>query len=130
VSSPPDNKYTALRRLGDLGREVESRRGPDPYPRAAGPAPSLEQLRRRRDEINRVAAIRIFGSIARGDAGPGSDLDVLVEMRDRPSLLEQAALQADLEELLGCPVHVVTTGGLVHAREHTRERIEHEAISL
>jgi predicted nucleotidyltransferase len=55
---------------------------------------------------------------------------VLVEMRDRPSLLEQAALQADLEELLGCPVHVVTTGGLVHAREHTRERIEHEAISL
>jgi predicted nucleotidyltransferase len=74
--------------------------------------------------------VRIFGSIARGDAGAGSDLDVLVEMSDRPSLLEQAALQAELEELLGCPVHVVTNGGLIHAREHTRERIEHEAISL
>lgn len=136
MSNPADNSYNALRRLGDLGREVESRRRPDPYPRATGPAPSLEQLRGRRDEINRVATIhgartvRIFGSIARGDAGPGSDLDVLVEMGDGPSLLKQAALQGDLEGLLGCPVHVVTTAGLSHARKHTREHIEREAVSL
>ena len=53
-------------------------------------------------------------------------------MGDGPSLLKQAALQGDLEELLGCPVHVVTTGGLSYAREHTREQIiiEHEAVSL
>ena len=54
-------------------------------------------------------AVRIFGSIARGDAGPGSELDVLVDMGDGPSLFEQAALQGDLEDLLGCPVDVVTT---------------------
>jgi uncharacterized protein len=126
----------ALRKLGDLGREVERRRPPDPYPRPTGPAPSLEQLRRHRDEINRVAGahgaltVRIFGSLARGDSVPGSDLDVLVDMGDGPSLFEQAALQGDLEDLLGCPVHVVTTSGLTHAREHTRDRIEHEALSL
>jgi uncharacterized protein len=60
-------------------------------------------------EIERVAAghgartVRVFGSVARGDAGPGSDVDILVEMGDRQSLLEQAALIRDLEELLGCP---------------------------
>jgi predicted nucleotidyltransferase len=57
-------------------------------------------------------------------------VDVLVDMEDRRSLLEQVALQGDLEELLGCPVHVVTTGGLSYAHEHTRERIEHEAVPL
>ena len=131
-----EDKYAELRRLGDLGREIERRRPPDPYPRPISPAPTLEQLRRRRDEINRVAAahgaraVRIFGSIARGDARPGSDLDLLVDMGDGPNLFEQAALQGDLEDLLGCPVDVVTTGGLSYAREHTRDRIEHEAVSI
>ena len=136
MGRPAQDKYLELRRLGELGREVERQRPPDPYPRATGPAPSLEQIRHRRDEINRIAAlhgaltVRVFGSVARGDAGPGSDLDVLVDMGDGPSLFEQAALQGDLEDLLGCPVHVVTTGGLRHAREHTRDRIEQEALSL
>lgn len=109
---------------------------PDPYRSPTGPAPSLEELRRRRDEIVQVAArhgastIRVFGSVARGDAGPGSDLDILVEMSDRRSLFEEAALQGNLEELLGCPVHVVTTGGLSYARERAREHIESEAVSL
>lgn len=51
-------------------------------------------------------------------------------MGKRQSLFVQAALQGDLEELLGCPVHVVTTSALSHAREQTREQIENEAISL
>ena len=131
-----DDAYIGLRRLGALGSELERRRAPDPYPRASGPVPNLEELRRRRDEIKRVAArhgawaVRVFGSVARGDAGPGSDLDVLVEMGNRRSLLEVAALQGDLEDLLGCPVHVLTTGGLRHAWDHTRDRIEREAVSL
>jgi predicted nucleotidyltransferase len=133
---PGEGKYTELRRLGDLGREIERRRGPDPYPRPTGPAPSLDELRRRRDEIMRVvgrhgaATVRVFGSVARGDAGPCSDLDVLVDMGDRRSVLEQAALQGDLEDLLGCQVHLTTTGGLSAARDETRERIEREAVSL
>jgi hypothetical protein len=77
-----------------------------------------------------VKTVRVFGSVARGEIGPGSDLDFLVEMGKGGSLLEQAALQNDLEDLLGCPVHVVTTTGLSRAREDTRERIEREAVSL
>jgi uncharacterized protein len=101
-------RYLALRRLGDLGRELERQRQPDPYPRATGPAPSLEELRTRREEIMRAAArhgvrtARVFGSVARGDAGAGSDVDLLVEMDGERGLLQQAALQGDLEELLGC----------------------------
>ena len=108
----------------------------DPYPRPTGPVPNLEQLRRRRDEIEQAAArhgartVRVFGSVVRCDARPGSDLDLLVDMGEGPSLFTQAALQADLEDLLGCPVHVVTTSGLRYAREARRERIEREAISL
>jgi predicted nucleotidyltransferase len=135
VGTPDERRYAALHRLGDLGREVERRRGPDPYPRPSGPALRLDALRRRRD-IERIAArhgartVRVFGSVARGDARPSSDLDVLVDMGDRQSLFAQAALQGDLEDLLGCPVHIVTTGGLTSAREDTRAQIEREAVSL
>jgi len=52
----------------------------------------------------------VFGSVVRGDAGPESDLDLLVDMADRRSVFERAALQGDLEDLLGCRVHVITTG--------------------
>ena len=64
------------------------------------------------------------------EGGRDSDLDLLVDMGKRQSLFVQAALQGDLEALLGCPVHVVTTSALSHAREQTREQIENEAISL
>lgn len=136
MSTPTAATYATLHRLGDLGRELERRRAPDPYPRPTGPPPSLGQLRRCAGEIERVAAhhgageVRVFGSVARGEAGTGSDVDILVEMGERRSLLAQAALQGDLEELLGCPVHVVTTGGLSNARKSARERIERQAVSL
>lgn len=122
--------------MAELGGEIERRCGPDPYPRPTGPAPSLEELRRRRNEIKEIATrhgaanMRVFGSVARGDAGAGSDLDVLVEMGERRGLFDQAALQHGLEDLLRCPVHVMTTSGLTHAREHTREDIEREAVAL
>jgi predicted nucleotidyltransferase len=125
-----------LHRLGELGREFEHRRGRDPYPRPSGPAPSLEELRKRRSEIDRVAArhgargVRVFGSVARGEASLDSDLDLLVEIEQRRGMLEQAGLQGDLEDLLHCPVHVATTRGLRYAREKTRERIELEARRL
>jgi predicted nucleotidyltransferase len=94
-----------LRRLGEVARGIERHRGPDPYPRPTGP--NLEELRRRRDEIERVALrhggtmLRVFGSVTCGDAGPNSDLDVLVDMEDRQGLLEQTAPQNELEDLLG-----------------------------
>jgi predicted nucleotidyltransferase len=74
--------------------------------------------------------VRVFGSVVRGDAGPDSDLDILIDMGDRRGLFAQAALQNALEDLLGCRVHVTTTQGLNYAREDTRERIEREAVAL
>jgi uncharacterized protein len=87
----------------------------------------------RRDEILRAAArhgasnVRIFGSVARGDASPESDVDVLVDLEPGRSLLDHAALLLELEELLGCPVDVVTERGL---RARFRERVLREAVPL
>ena len=72
----------------------------------------------------------MFGSVARGDARPESDVDVLVELGERRGLFDLAALQHDLEDLLGCPVHVMTTSGLREAHSDTREEIEREAAQL
>ena len=96
----------------------------------------MQELHERRAEIERLAArhgaggVRVFGSVARGEARPNSDLDVLVEMESQRGLFEQAGLQSDLEDLLHCPVDLTTTQGLLYAREHARERIEGEARGL
>jgi predicted nucleotidyltransferase len=92
-----------------------------------------ERLREKRAEILRIAAkhgarnVRVFGSAARGEAKPGSDLDFLVELEPGRSLLDQAALVLDLEELLGCKVDVVTERGLYWP---LRRRILKEARAL
>lgn len=134
MSDSDEDKYAELRRLGELGREIESRRGPHPYPRPTGPPPGLEELRRRREEIEQVTSrhgepkVWVFGSVARGDARPDSDLDLLVDFAEPVSTVKQAALQNALEDLLHCPVHVMTTSDLGVARTHTREQIEREAV--
>ncbi len=66
-----------------------------------------------RDEILRLAArygatdVRVFGSVARGEARPDSDVDFLVRMEPGRSIFDLAALVAELEALLGRPVDVV-----------------------
>lgn len=71
-------------------------------------------LKTKRDEILRIAAkhgarnVRVFGSVARGEAGPDSDIDFLVEMEPGRSLLDLGGLWADLTELLGRKVDIVT----------------------
>lgn len=50
----------------------------------------------------------IFGSSARGEAGPGSDVDVLVEFSDRKSLLDLARIEREMSEALGVRVDLVT----------------------
>jgi predicted nucleotidyltransferase len=92
---------------------------------------NLEQVRQRRAEIEQIAAaygarnVRIFGSLARGDAGPGSDVDILVKFERGRSLLDLIAIQQDLTELLGCNVDVVSEGAL-----RPGDRILREAVSL
>lgn len=71
-------------------------------------------LQGKRQEILRVAArhgarnIRVFGSAARGEDRPGSDLDLLVEMESGRSLLDLVALGQELEDLLQRKVDVLT----------------------
>lgn len=51
-----------------------------------------------------------------------SDVDFLVDGGERFGRFDLAALRRELEDVLGCPVHVTTTSGLRHAREHTEKR--------
>lgn len=90
-------------------------------------------LRAKRDEILRLAAahgasnVRLFGSAARGEAGPASDIDLLVDLEPGRTLLDHTALLLALEDLLGYPVDVVTERGL---RRRIRDQVLQEAILL
>ncbi len=90
-------------------------------------------LREKRAEILRTAAehgaynVRIFGSVARGEADDASDLDFLVEMEPGRSLLDLGGLLMDLQDLLGCSVDVVTEKGL---RKRIRDQVLREAVAL
>lgn len=75
-------------------------------------------LRRRHDEVRAVIARypvrnpRLFGSVARGDDGDESDLDLLVEPLETASLFDIAGLELELRDLLGIRVEVTTPGSL------------------
>ena len=92
-----------------------------------------EVLTRKRDEIAKIAAIhgarnvRVFGSVARGEADEKSDIDFLVEMEPGRSLLDLGGLLMDLQEVLGRDVDVVTERGL---NPRIRDRVLREAVSL
>jgi hypothetical protein len=87
----------------------------------------------RREQILRIASesggrnVRIFGSRARGEVGPESDIDVLIDLEPGRSLLDIVAIQQDLEDLLGCRAHVVTESAISH---HFRDRALKEAVAL
>ena len=57
-------------------------------------------------------SVRVFGSIASGESGPESDVDLLVKMEEGRSLLDLSAMVLDLKELLGVNVDVVSEDGL------------------
>lgn len=93
----------------------------------------VELLRSQRDEILRVAAqhgafnVRVFGSVARGEADPDSDVDFLVDLEPDRSLLDLGGLLMDLQDLLGREVDVVTEKGL---HWYIRDRVIKEAVQL
>jgi uncharacterized protein len=90
-------------------------------------------LQEKRGEILRAAArhgagnVRIFGSVARGEADEESDIDLLVEMEKGRSLFDLGGLLMELEELLGHKVDVVTYKAL---RPRIRDRVLREATPL
>ena len=92
-----------------------------------------ELLREKREDILRIAAkhgagnVRVFGSAARGQGGSESDLDILVEAGPEHSAWFPGGLVAELEELLGCKVDVVTENAL---HWYIRDQVLKEAVPL
>jgi predicted nucleotidyltransferase len=74
-----------------------------------------------------VREVRVFGSVARGEAGPDSDIDLLACLDPEVSLLRQAALVRHLQDLLGCRVDLVSERAL---RPRVRDRVLREAVPL
>ena len=109
-----------------------AKRGDDvPTARQSDQAPSLEMLFELRREILSAVArhgasnLRVYGSVAHGEAGPESDIDLLVDMEAGGSLLDLAALHLELEDLLGFPVEIGTD-----VKPRLRERVHADAITL
>lgn len=94
---------------------------------------TIDALRERRSEIESIARahgatrIRVFGSVARGDAAETSDLDLLVDLDEGRGLFDLGALLMDLRDLLDCDVDVATEGGL---RPRVAQRVLADAIDL
>jgi len=90
-------------------------------------------LSQNRKQILDIAArygaydVRIFGSVARGEADMDSDIDILVKLEAGRSLMDLGGLLFDLRNLLGMEVDVVTENGL---RPRIREQVIREAVPL
>ncbi|MHB8669900.1 MAG: nucleotidyltransferase family protein [Acidimicrobiales bacterium] len=93
---------------------------------------TLDVVRSRRAEIlaaarrRRASRVRVFGSVARGEAEPDSDVDFLVDFEAEASLVDQVGLIHDLQALLGVEVDVVSSGGLRSRHNPIRD----EAVDL
>lgn len=95
---------------------------------------TLDTLRGdKRKDILRIAGehgarnLRVFGSVARGDASSASDLDLLVEWDSGRSLLDHSRLVLELQSLLGTPVEIGTERSL---HWYVRDKILNEAVPL
>ena len=92
-----------------------------------------DTIREKREEIISIAGrhgatqVRLIGSVARGEARPDSDVDLLVTWSEGTSLLDQAALMLELEKLLGRKVDIASDGWVKPA---IRESVYRDAIAL
>lgn len=94
---------------------------------------ALSELRDRRQEIVEIARargasrVRVFGSVARGEADGGSDVDFLVDLEPGRSLFDLGGLLMDLQDLLNLDVDVVTEQAL---RPRVAQRVLADAVDL
>ena len=92
-----------------------------------------ERIKENREKILAVCAkygarnVRIFGSVARGEARPESDIDILVEMDDGHGFFDLLRLEDEAENLLGRHIDVVTVGGI---SPYIREKVLSQAVAL
>jgi predicted nucleotidyltransferase len=89
----------------------------------ASRATDIKAIARRHGAVS----VAVFGSVARGEERPGSDIDLLVELEPGTRPIELLALGVDLEDLLGVPVDVGTVASL---RPRVRDEVLAEAVVL
>ena len=138
VRIPSDNvlahlehgRLPRLRRPRGWVRPSRAGRGAPGWP-TADPRRADGEARREIAAVGRrhgARNLRVVGSVARGDAEPESDIDFLVDLDAGRSLLDVSGLVIDLEDLLGCRVHVVREAGA--RRREVRQRLLAEAVPL
>ncbi len=93
----------------------------------------VQLLGDKRQDILQLAAqhgarnVRVFGSLARGEARPDSDVDILITLEPGRSLLDLIALKQDLEDMLNCQVDVVTEAAV---SPYIRPQVLRDAVAL
>ena len=130
---------TLERLLRACGRQLElrathARKRPAPPVTVRGQlGPRARELRRHRGRLldaaraRGVRKVRVFGSLARGDAGPASDVDLLVELAPGRTLLDLVGFRREAEGILGHSVDVATADML---KERIRAEVLAEALPL
>jgi uncharacterized protein len=94
---------------------------------------AIERIRENRDAIIRIAAkhgatnVRLKGSVARGEARPESDIDLLVKWNEGTTLLDHAALLLELQDIVGRKVDFASDGWV---KPSIRESVYRDAIAL
>jgi uncharacterized protein len=112
--------------LARVGRRFATLSAVAPTSTTAGERPLRALVDRYRDEIRAAASlhggtrVRLFGSVARGDETPDSDVDFLVDFAPGTSLFDLVDLISDLRSLLSVNVDVVSTGGLLDRDDDIR----------
>ena len=75
-----------------------------------------------------ISGLRVVGSVARGEDTPESDIDFFIDTASEATLFDIGGLHEDLEDLLGVPVSIITSGGRMH--EYMRMTIERDAKAI
>lgn len=125
---------TLQRLLAATGHSIELRATTRAPADLSGPLG--QQLRANLREVRRVlgrhgaSSPRVYGSVARGEEGSDSDLDLLVRLDGAATLLTLSALERELSELLGVEVDVLTEGALASADPGFQQAVRSEAVPL
>jgi len=129
---------TLERLLAACGRRLEIQTPPAqpstlPTSMRSRLGPQANQLRRQRRRLLDAASrhgidrLRAFGSLARGEGGADSDVDLLVDLKPGHTLLDLAAFRREAAEILDLPVDVATADML---KERIRDEVLSEALPL
>lgn len=85
---------------------------------------TVQEVKEKIEPILKTSGVEyagVFGSVARGEAGPDSDVDILVKFQESPTFAGYLALDAGLRDILGREVDLITEGGL---NKYLRPEIE------